>query len=153
MEYKKALNKAAALCSQQERCISEIKGKLEKWGVEEEESESCIEFLINEKFIDEQRFARYYVNDKFKFNSWGKIKIKHHLKQKKLPNTTIDNALNEIDLDEYLSRLAELLQGKHRQIKNKDVWQTKAALARFGQSRGFEPHFVFQCINEMALEN
>ncbi len=124
---------------------------MDKWGLELEESEACIEYLIKERFIDEQRFTTYYVNDKFKFNNWGKIKIKHHLKQKGLPNTTIENALEEIDFNEYLVTLTELLQTKLKQIKNKDHWQTKAALARFAQSRGFEPHLVFQCINELNL--
>ncbi len=152
MEYKKALNKAAAICSQQERCISEIRKKLVKWELNEEECNAIIDFLIKDKFIDEERFTSYYVKDKFRFNGWGKIKIKYQLRQKELPNNLIDNALEEIDLDEYLNRLAELLQGKLKQIKNKDLWQTKTALARFAQSRGFEPHLVFQSIDQMDLE-
>ena len=149
MEYKKALYKAAALCSQQERCCSEIRKKLIKWELSEEESDEAIQFLINEKYINEQRFAEFFVRDKFRFNGWGRIKIKYHLKQKEIANSLIENAMEEIDSSEYMIKLAELLQGKLRSIKNKDLWQTKAALARFGQSRGFEPHLVFQCINEI----
>ncbi|MCU4162442.1 regulatory protein RecX [Carboxylicivirga caseinilyticus] len=149
MDYKKALYKAAALCSQQERCVSEIRKKLVNWEVSDEETNKAIQFLIEEKYINEQRFAEFYVRDKFRFNGWGKIKIKYHLKQKEIANSDIENALAEINSSDYFSKLAELLQGKLKQIKNKDVWQTKAALARFGQSRGFEPHLIFQCIDEI----
>ncbi len=149
MDYKQALYKAAALCSQQERCVSEIQKKLDNWDITEEESVKIIQYLIEEKYIDEQRFANYFVRDKFRFNGWGKIKIRYQLKQKKIADSNIDNAMEEIDLSEYETKLAELLQGKLRQIKNKDVWQTKAALARFGQSRGFEPHLIFQCIDDL----
>nr|WP_321454115.1 regulatory protein RecX [uncultured Carboxylicivirga sp.] len=153
MEYKKALYKAAALCSQQERCVSEIRKKLIKWELSEEETEEVITFLIKEKYIDEQRFAEFYVRDKFRFNNWGKIKIKYQLKQKEIANTHIENAMEEINSSDYQAKLAELLQGKKKQIKNKDTWQTKAALARFGQSRGFEPYLVFQCIDEILNKN
>ena len=150
MEYKKALFKAAALCSQQERCISDIRNKFMKWELSEDECYKAIQYLVDERYIDEQRFSNFYVRDKFRFNGWGKIKIKYHLKNKNIENTIIDIALEEIDSSEYLIKLAELLLGKKKQIKKKEPWQINAALARFGQSRGFEPHLVFQCINNIV---
>lgn len=152
MDYNKALYKAAALCSKQERCISEIQNKLIKWEISEVESNKIIQHLIDEKYIDEQRFAAYFVRDKFRFNGWGKIKIRYHLKQKEILLSHIDNALEEIDPSEYQTKLAKLLHTKLKQIKNKDTWQTKAALIRFGQSRGFEPHLIYQCIDNIMTE-
>lgn len=149
MEYRQALNKAAAMCSRQERCAFDIRKKLVNWELSEEEVDKAIDWLISEKFIDDSRFAGYYVKDKFQFNGWGRIKIRYMLRGKGLDSNIINDALYMINDDAYSEKLAELLQGKYRQIKNKDIWQTKAALARFAQSRGFEPDLVFRSIDQL----
>lgn len=149
MEYRQALNKAAAMCSRQERCAFDIRKKLVNWELSEEEVDKAIDWLISEKFIDDSRFAGHYVKDKFQFNGWGRIKIRYMLRGKGLDSNIINDALYMINDDAYSEKLAELLQGKYRQIKNKDIWQTKAALARFAQSRGFEPDLVFRSIDQL----
>ena len=149
MEYQKALHSAADMCSRQERCVSEIRKKLIKWELTEEEVETAIAYLIKEKFIDEDRFASFYVRDKFRFNGWGRIKIRWQLRQKEVNNASMEEALESLSEESYLEKLAELLYNKKRQIKNKDVWQTKAALVRFGQSRGFEPDLVYNQVDRL----
>jgi len=149
MEYRKALNKAAAMCSRQERCACDIKKKLLTWELSNEEAEEAVAWLIAEKFVDDQRYARYYVRDKFQFNGWGRIKIRYQLRGKGVSSVIIDEALESLDAEAYSEMLAELLYSKNRQIKNKDKWQTKAALARFAQSRGFEPDLVFRAIDRL----
>ena len=81
-----ALNKAAAYCTLCERCISEVSAKLTAWGVPFTEQEKIIARLIDEKFIDEARYCRAFVNDKLRFNRWGRIKIIATLRYKHLPN-------------------------------------------------------------------
>lgn len=152
MEYNKAIHKAAALCSRQERCTADIRKKLINWELSEEDCEKAIDYLKKEKYIDDVRYTSYFVRDKFRFNGWGKIKIRYQLKIKDIASIVIDNALEEIDQTEYQSKLAELLHTKKKQIKNKDFWNTKSALARFAQSRGYEPHLIFNCIDEMRIE-
>ncbi len=149
MEYKKALNKAAVLCSRQEYSAYDIRKKLVNWELSEEEVEQAMSRLISEKFIDDRRYAGYYVRDKFQFNGWGRIKIRYQLRGKGVSSLIIDEALESIDDEAYKEMLAELLHSKKRQIKNKDTWQTKAALARFAQSRGFEPDLVFRAIDQL----
>jgi len=149
MEYQKALHSAADMCSRQERCVSEIRKKLIKWELTEEEVETAIAYLIKEKFIDEDRFASFYVRDKFRFNGWGRIKIRWQLRQKEVNNASLEEALESLNEESYLEKLAELLYNKKRQIRNKDVWQTKAALVRFGQSRGFEPDLVYNQVDRL----
>jgi len=149
MEYQKALHSAADLCSRQERCVSEIRKKLVNWELLEEEVEEAIAYLIKEKFIDEDRFAAFYVRDKFRFNGWGRIKIRWQLRQKEVNSASQEEALQSLDEETYMEKLAELLYSKKRQIKNKDVWQTKAALVRFGQSRGFEPDLVYRQVDRL----
>lgn len=149
MDFRQGLNKAAALCSRKEYCSADMRKKLNDWGMSEEEAEAVVARLKQEKFIDDSRFASYYVRDKFLFNGWGRIKIRFQLRGKGVHASLVDEALGHINESEYLEKLAELLHSKNRQIKNKDVWQTKAALARFAQSRGFEPDLVFRCIDQI----
>lgn len=149
MEYQKALHSAADMCSRQERCVSEIRKKLIRWELSEEEAEQAITYLIQEKFIDEDRYASYYVKDKFRFNGWGRIKIRWQLRQKEVRSSSVEEALASLDEEAYLEKLAELLYSKKRQIRNKDFWQTKAALIRFGQSRGFEPDIVYSQVERL----
>ena len=149
MEYRKALAKAAAMCSRQERCAYDIKKKLLSWELSEEEVEEAMTRLKSEKFIDDSRYAAYYVRDKFRFNAWGRIKIRYMLHGKGISSRIIDEALESLDEKAYIEMLAELLYGKRKQIKNKDTRQTKAALARFAQSRGFEPDLVFRAIDQL----
>ncbi|NOZ34188.1 MAG: hypothetical protein GXO80_02695 [Chlorobi bacterium] len=74
--YQKALNKAMYLCSKAEKCKSDIRKKLYEWKANPDEYDNIINQLEEQKFIDEVRFVKYYVRDKFEFNKWGKIKIK-----------------------------------------------------------------------------
>ncbi len=149
MDYRQALNKAAALCSRKEYCSNDIQKKLVNWDLAEDEVAKALDWLIQEKFVDDERYAAYYVRDKFRFNGWGRIKIRYQLRGKQIASSLIDEALEQINEAEYAEKLAELLHSKKRSVKNKDTWQTKAALARFAQSRGFEPDIVFRTIDQI----
>ena len=104
-----ALNKAAAYCTLCERCISEVSTKLTAWGVPHGEQEKIIARLTNEKFIDEARYCRAFVNDKVKFNRWGRIKITAALREKKLPQEYIKEAIEDIDEEVYQQALKETI--------------------------------------------
>ncbi len=152
MDYKKALEKAAALCAQKERCLSDIRKKLQNWELSDSEIEDALSYLVKEKYIDESRFAQYYVRDKFRFNQWGKIKISYMLNGMEVDKKNIQNALNEINELDYQECLTALLKTKHKKLKNKDFWQTKAALIRFAQSRGFETDLTYKVIETLLEE-
>ena len=81
---KVALTKAQNLCATQEKCISDIRKKLFDWKLPSTEHDSVINTLLEDKFIDEQRYALFYTKDKFNYNKWGKIKIEYALKQKNI---------------------------------------------------------------------
>lgn len=109
MDYKKALEKAAALCAQKERCLSDIRKKLQNWELSDSEIEDALSYLVKEKYIDESRFAQYYVRDKFRFNQWGKIKISYMLNGMEVDKKNIQNALNEINELDYQECLTALV--------------------------------------------
>src|SRR5512133_2029019 len=94
-----AYDKAAFLCSRSEHCTSEILEKLKLWGLSAEDSETVIEQLTAEKYLDDERFARAYVKDKFRFNHWGKQKIAFMLRSKNIPSEITGHALAEVDDD------------------------------------------------------
>ncbi len=149
MDTKEALSRAAAYCSRQERCVDDVVRKLQGWGVDEVEYGAIIEWLLSEKFIDEERYTTFYVRDKFKFNGWGKVKIRWNLKQKKIKGATLENALETIDDHAYTEKLQQLLESKLKQTEGKDRYKTKAALIRFAQSRGFEPDLIFPAVEKL----
>jgi regulatory protein len=146
--YNHALSKAMAICSKAEKCISDIQTKLNEWGVEPTDAQKIIKTLIAEKFIDEERYTRYFVRDKFRFNQWGKVKIVFMLKSKKIPAALIDEALQEINDETYLEMLVKLLKDKAMKTRFVNEYDKKGKLIRFAQSKGFE----FEMINE-ALQS
>ena len=142
-----ALNKAAAYCTLCERCISEVSAKLTTWGVPHGEQEKIIARLIEEKFIDEARYCRAFVNDKLRFNRWGRIKIIAALRDKHLPNEHICEAIESIDDDKYIDVLKEVIAIKRKELKGKDDFATRQKLIRHAASRGFEPATIMRFIN------
>ena len=93
MTNDEALSKAMKLCSTKEYAPYEIEQKLISWGLLDDAITEVIETLRKEKFMDEFRMARFFANDKLKFNKWGKIKIKFMLQQKKVSREAISEAL------------------------------------------------------------
>ena len=142
-----ALNKAAAYCTLCERCISEVSTKLTAWGVPCGEQQKIIARLIEEKFIDEVRYCHAFVNDKLRFNRWGRIKIIAALREKRLPKEHINEAIESIDEDSYTEILKEVIAIKRKELKGKDDFQTRQKLIRHAASRGFEPAIIMRFVN------
>lgn len=132
------LHKAASYCSISEHCISEVEDKLTAWGISNENKNEIIDKLIAENFINEKRFCIHFVKDKFRFNKWGKIKISYALKQKRLDDNLINEALKSIDEGEYDEMLASILKTKLIGLKYEHEYEKQGKLYNFAQSRGFE---------------
>jgi len=145
-----ALSRAMKLCSREEKCSFDIRQKLYQWGVPSETHDEIINQLIDDKFLSDERFVRYFVRDKFRFNKWGKIKIEYLLKQKNLPGALISQALfEEIPEENYNGTLKEILEAKYAQTNETDPVKLKAKLVRFAASRGFESGKVFEEVNKI----
>ena len=149
-QAKEAWLKMADWCARQERCLYDVEQKLKALQIEETEKHCIIKKLSEENYVDDARYVKFYVQDKFRFNGWGKIKIQWQLSQKKVASTTIASALDDIDEETYENKLRDILNNKLKTIKGKDLWQTKAALLRFAQSRGFEYDLSNRLINQIT---
>jgi regulatory protein len=146
--YKSALSRAMALCSKSEYCINDIRTKLHSWSVSEKDTERIISSLVKEKFLDEKRYAGFFVRDKFRFNKWGRIKIAAHLKSKNIPAEIIKDALDSIDNGIYIKTLKELLTEHRKHIKAQNQFDLKGKLMRYGLSKGFESSLLYDLLND-----
>lgn len=139
----------AALCSHSEQCSSDIRRKITASGLSNDEAGEIIEKLMAEKFIDDERYVRSYVADKFRFNKWGKVKMRHYLKMKGIPEETIEKGLAEIDMEKYREILINTLKEKARTVKKKNRFERMGQIIRFAQNRGFEPELIHRYLNEV----
>jgi len=145
--FKTAVSKAMKLCAQREYCREDIRLKLHSWGVAERDTEKILAGLIKENFINESRYALAFVKDKFRYNKWGKVKIRANLKMKKIPAEIINSALGSIDPDLYGKTLEELLVAHRRSVKGKNQYDIKGKLLRYGLSKGFESELLYDILS------
>ena len=131
-------NRLSARCSTTELCLYDIQKKLDATDLTEKEKESIVRRLLDEGFVDEARYARAFVRDKFRFSGWGKVKIAQGLRARQISRTDIQEALTEIDDDDYRRALREALKAKSRTLRGSSEYERNAKLIRFAQSRGYE---------------
>ena len=143
------LNKAATYASRCEHCESEVREKLVDWGANSDEIDKIINYLIEERYINNQRYANSYTRDKFRFNHWGKYKISMMLRSKDIDSDTIEEALGQIDEEEYLEKLQQILKDKLRSLKYSSDYEKKGKLFKFAQSRGFESNAISKVIDSI----
>lgn len=144
------MNRAASLCARSEQAPADIREKLVKWGLSHSAANQVLAQLIEQGYIDERRFARAFVNDRFRFNGWGRIKIAHQLRLKGIPNEIIDEAMTAIDEEQYRERLMELLRAKWRDVSDREPRAAWAAMMRFAASRGFEAGIAGECVKQVT---
>ena len=131
-------NKAAAYCAAAERCCSEVQSKLTSWEVPDDLRSKVTARLLKENYVDESRYCRSFVNDKFRFNKWGRIKIAQMLRYKGIAPEVIGEQLLQIDEAEYRETLSELLLAKRKSVRARNSFEEHGKLVRFALGRGFE---------------
>ncbi len=146
--YKKQLTREQALqklkhyCAYQERCHSEVKEKLYSLGVWKKDHDEIIATLIEENYLNEERFAFAFAGGKWRIKQWGRIKIKYELKQKQVSDYSIKKALKQIDEEEYMKVLNKLAQAKYTALKNEQYLVRKKKTVDYLMTKGFESDLV-----------
>lgn len=135
-------NALAKYCSNAERCLTDVRKKLQAENFSFEEEKRIIDKLLREKFIDENRYARTFVHDKFYLNRWGRIKIGYELKYKGIPAEMYQEAIDAIDEIDYVETLTALLKNKKRSIKGRSMQDIYLKLFRYASSKGFETTLI-----------
>jgi regulatory protein len=147
MGYKEALAKAQNLCSSQEKCIADVATKLKAWGIGDDDKLKIIGQLVKEKYIDEERYAQAYANDKFKLNKWGKLKIGFNLKQKGIPGELIGRALQNIESEDYMETIERLIQQKIPVLKKGAKEDRFNKLVAYLYNKGFAYEDTFELVS------
>ena len=152
-EYTEALKKAAHYCSKQERCKADMYKKLHDWEISEELHDDIIQELESEQFIDEKRYAQFFTKEKFKFNRWGKGKIRYALYQKGIPPEYTETGLKHIDAEQYEETLWELLEKKDESLQEEDMMKRKSKLIRYASGKGYEQDIVYNLVDKILEQN
>lgn len=147
-----AMGRIASYCARGEQSRADAYEKLKRWGFDGKVIEGMLKALETGGFIDDERFCRSYVNDKYRLAKWGRLKIAQALALRKIPEEMARRHLNEIDEEEYVKILRGLINTKKRSVQGKNKQDKDIKLIRFAASRGFEMRYIKQCL-EMLDED
>lgn len=148
IEKKEALNKCCIICAKAEYSICDIREKLRKWGIDCNTQNEIIEYLCENNFINEERYAECFVSEKFRLSHWGRIKIGYALRQKKVAEEYISSAMEIIDEKQYFEILKQLIISKSKG----DIldFKKRASVYNFALSRGFEAELINRAFKEIS---
>ena len=139
-----ATEKAKKYCAYQERCQLEVRQKLQAFVITSEEREEVIMNLIQENYLNEERYSMAYARGKFRIKHWGKKKIILALKQKDISEYCINKGLSEIDELEYEKVMFDLIDKTFDKNKGLKNYQRIAKTAQYVIGRGFESNLVWE---------
>jgi regulatory protein len=126
-----------------------VRDKLYEYGMTKDEVEEILSDLISENFLNEERFALQFAGGHFRIKGWGKVKINHALKQKRVSAYNIKKALQSIDLDAYEKTLETLATKKWNSLKGERGLSKMAKTQAFLYQRGFEPQLIQPVIQKL----
>jgi len=142
------LEKMAKYCAYQERCVKDVAEKLRTYPLSEQDQETILAYLLDNRFVSDERYAKSFVKGKINQSGWGGNKIRFHLTQKGIDKELIDQALGQTDEDVYRQRLVEILRAKAKTVKAENDYERKRKLAAFALQRGFEAPLVWEVLKE-----
>ncbi len=154
LSKEQALQKLRHYCSYQERCHAEVKEKLYSFGLNKQVVEESISQLIEENYLNEERFAIQFAGGKFRVKQWGRQKIKHALKLKRVSEYCIRKGLQEIDEEQYIKTLDKLATRKWRSVKGAGITRfvkTQKTTATLLQ-KGYEADLIRRALQKLSEE-
>ena len=146
-----ALQKLRHYCGYQERSHAEAKEKLYSYGLRKQAVEESLAQLIEENYLNEERFAIQFAGGKFRMKQWGRVKIKHALKQKQVSAYCINKAMKELDNEDYDKTLHKLAKQKWNSIKGEGVnlFVKMGKTTDYLLQKGYEPELIKLAINKL----
>ncbi|MBN9385687.1 MAG: RecX family transcriptional regulator [Chitinophagaceae bacterium] len=150
LSFEQALQKARHYCAYQERCHLEVKEKLYGFGLRKNDVEDALSKLIEENYLNEERFAVLFAGGRFRMKQWGRVKISYELKQKKVGEYCIKKALASISEDEYDHTLADLARDKWEALdKIADAFIRRQKIQAFLIQRGYESENIRNVVTKL----
>lgn len=148
-----ALQKIRHFCAYQERCHAEVREKLYGYGLYKTEVETILTQLIEENYLNEERFAEQFAGGKFRIKQWGRIRIQYALKQKKVSDYSIRKAMKTIDEDDYIRTLEKIAKLKWNSLKSEQAISKQAKTTQYLMQKGFELPLIQQAIKTCSSKN
>ena len=145
-----AFQKLKQYCAYQERSHSEVQEKLYALGVWKKDHAEIISKLIEENYLNEERFAIAFAGGKFRIKHWGRVKIKYELKQKQVSDYSIRKALKQIDEQDYLNSLSKIAIQKYESHKNEQYLIRKKKTMDYLMHKGYESNLITEVMQTIA---
>ena len=145
------LDKMAKYCAYQERCLKDVRDKLKTFDILEEEKTKILDYLLDNRFVNDERFAKSFVRGKINQSGWGVNKIRFHLIQKGIDKDIIDEALGQTDNEVYRQRLIDILKTKSKTIKADSDFEKKRKLAAYAMQKGFEGNLIWDVLKDLTI--
>jgi regulatory protein len=145
-----ALQKLRQYCAYQERSHHEVQQKLYELGIHKLHHDEIISTLIEEDYLNEERFAKAFAGGKFRMKEWGRKKIYYALKEKKVSEYNIKQAMKEINEEDYFKNLKELVEEKYESLKEEQYLTRKKKTIDYMIQKGYEFDLVTKALNELA---
>ena len=145
------LDKMAKYCAYQERCVKDVRDKLKTFDIPQEEKTKILDYLLDNRFVNDERFAMSFVRGKVNQSGWGLNKIRFHLIQKGIAKELIDEALEQTDEEVYRQRLFNILKTKAKTVKAANDFEKKRKLAAYAMQKGFEGNLVWEVLKDLAI--
>ena len=145
------LDKMAKYCAYQERCVKDVRDKLKTFDIPEEDKTKILDYLLDNRFVNDERYAKAFVRGKVNQSGWGVNKIRFHLIQKGIDKDIIDEALVQTDEEAYRQRLIEILKTKAKTIKAASDFEKKRKLAAYAMQKGFEGSLVWETLKDLTI--
>jgi regulatory protein len=144
-----ARQKIRRYCAYQERSHQEVRAKLLTYGLNADDVDRIVVDLIDDDFLNEERFAKAFAGGKFRMKKWGRLKIAHALEAKGVTSNCIKIGLKEIDADDYETSLKEFLETKVREITTENLFARRDKISKSATQKGYEPDLVWKFLKEM----
>lgn len=143
------MDKLEYFCAYQERCIADVKKKLNQLNIDVAEQDKYLNYLKQNNFLSEKRFAERFTQGKLNIKNWGKQKIIYHLRQKNIETKYIESEINSIDENLYKETLFRLLAKKNNVLKETDVYKKRQKLIIYAQQKGFELDLILKTLDKI----
>jgi len=114
--------------------------------VGEKDQGNFIKQLVEEKYLDDERFIKAYIHTKIYIKKWGKKKIQAELSMKKLDKTFIQKTFLDVDDERYIENLNHLADRKWATLYRKADRERQASLFRYLVGKGYESDLIMDWI-------
>ena len=145
------LDKIAKYCAYQERCVKDVKDKLKTYDIPQGDRDKILDYLLDNRFVNDERFAKSFVRGKINQSGWGVNKIRFHLIQKGIAKDLIDEALQQTDEEVYRQRLIDILMTKSKTVKAENDFEKRRKLAAYAMQKGFEGGLVWEVVKGLVF--